>query len=130
MIESVLLDTHSLIWWLMDDRQLSANAGELIENPQVRVSVSAATLWEIAIKNRKGTLSGCEEYLSSFRTLHQRWGFATMDLQGDHVVCAGELSWSHRDPFDRALVAQSKLAKYTLLTCDETIRAYHPDCWW
>ncbi len=127
---SFLLDTHALVWWMADAPELSQRARQIIADTNHAVLVSAASLWEIAIKQRKGVLSGCEEYLDRYDSWHERWGFGTLDIKPAHAVLAGSLEWSHKDPFDRMLVAQSRLMAATLITCDEAIVEHHPHCVW
>jgi len=126
----VLLDTHALLWWMSDDAALSPRAKDVILNPEHTVLVSAATLWEIAIKQRKGKLSGCEDYLERYPTWHARWGFATLDIRPEHAIRAGLIPAAHSDPFDRMLIAQSQLLGAALVTRDPSIRGLHPNCLW
>lgn len=130
MSTTFLLDTHALLWWMNGSAELGERAKAAIEDTGSAVLVSAATLWEIAIKQRKGRLSGCEEYLERYGIWHDRWGFGTLDIRAEHAIHAGRLPLSHGDPFDRMLIAQSQLLGATLLTRDPDIRAAHPNCLW
>ena len=125
-----LLDTHALIWWMLDAAELSNRARRIIAEKENAILVSAATLWEIAIKQRKGLLRGCDDYLREYPSRHARWGFGTLSIGPEDAVAAGSLEWSHSDPFDRMLVAQSQNSNIPLLTCDDGINAYHPLCIW
>jgi PIN domain nuclease of toxin-antitoxin system len=130
MTPTFLLDTHALLWWMNDDDELSARARDVILDRDSIVLVSAATLWEIAIKQRKGSLTGCEEYLESYPAWHRAWGVGTLEIKPEHAVRAGLLPGGHTDPFDRMLIAQSELRGATLVTRDPKIRALHPNCLW
>jgi PIN domain nuclease of toxin-antitoxin system len=130
MTRTFLLDTHALLWWLNDDDELSERAKDVILDRDNSVLVSAATLWEIAIKQRKGSLTGCEEYLERYATWHRAWGFGTLEIKPEHAVRAGLLPGEHADPFDRMLIAQSEIQAATLVTRDPEIRALHPNCLW
>ncbi|MBN1961622.1 MAG: type II toxin-antitoxin system VapC family toxin [Deltaproteobacteria bacterium] len=130
MNQIYLLDTHALLWWINDDKNLSRRAKAIILEIQNIILVSTATLWEIAIKQRKGKLIGCEEYLNRYPALHKTWGFNSLDIRPEHAVRAGLLPTEHGDPFDRMLIAQSQLANATLITCDPEIRELHPNCLW
>ena len=117
---NLLLDTHALLWWLMDDDRLGPAAREGIAEPQNFCAVSAATVWEIAIKVALGKLdvpADIEEQLG-------REGFATLEVSAEHAWAVGRLPPLHRDPFDRVLVAQCRLEGLTLVTHDETLAAY------
>lgn len=130
MSRPILLDTHALLWWLLDDPQLPAGLRERMTDPQQEVLVSAATVWEIAIKARRGRLAGAEEYLANHAELHREWGFMPVAIDTEDARMAGGLAFHHADPFDRMLIAQSLRLKAELATCDEAIRAHHRDvCW-
>jgi len=125
-----LLDTHALLWWMNDDPELSQRARDAILEADHTILVSAATLWEIAIKQRKGRLTGCEDYLERYATWHRDWGFATLEIRPEHAVRAGLMPGEHADPFDRMLIAQSQLLGASLVTRDPSIRSIHPNCLW
>ena len=130
MIDAFLLDTHVLLWWMSDARELSKRARKVIGETDNMVLISAASLWEVAIKTRKGKLLGCEDYLSRFQFWHDRWGFATLDIKPEHAVLAGSMRVALRDPFDRMLIAQSKSTGTVLITSDGAIREAHSNCLW
>jgi len=129
-VTRLLLDTHVLLWWLFDAPQLSKVARKLIASRRNEVYVSSASLWEIAIKQRDGKLTGAESYLESFRAVNVEAGLRELSISHAHAVVAGGLIWPHKDPFDRMLVAQSRSEDLVLVTKDETITAFHPDCRW
>jgi PIN domain nuclease of toxin-antitoxin system len=117
---NLLLDTQVLLWWLSDDDQLGSSARQAIEAPDNLCAVSAASIWEIAIKAALGKLdvpAGLEEILG-------REGFATLDVSTDHAWEVGRLPRLHRDPFDRMLVAQCRIEGLTLVTHDASLGGY------
>ncbi|MEL6195930.1 MAG: type II toxin-antitoxin system VapC family toxin [Myxococcota bacterium] len=130
MSRGYLLDTHALLFWLDDSSELSTSAQRTITDVAHRIAVSAASLWEIAIKARRKRLSGVEPYLADFEYYHQSWGFDTLPIAASHGVRAGLLVWDHTDPFDRMLVAQSQITGMPLVTRDKTIHTFHPSCVW
>ena len=117
---------------LLDGRRARARRGarRAIGNRDNRVIVSAASLWEIAIKRRKGRLVGVDEYLSRYAELHATWGFSTLVIEPADAVAAGALALPHDDPFDRMLIVQSRRIAARIVTCDEAIRRYVPGCIW
>lgn len=129
-VTSYLLDTHVLLWWLVGSRKVSKKALSAIRDERAAILVSCASLWEIAIKTRKGTLQGCEDYLAGYQRWHDRWGFSTLDIGPDHAVLAGALPVALADPFDRMLIAQSQLSGALLVTADRAIQAVHGAWWW
>jgi len=130
MSEGWLLDTHALLWWMAGDAQLSTPIASIIRDPGEKIHISAAVVWEIAIKHRTGRLTGVEDYLADPGAHHRRWGFSNLPIDHDDARLAAALVWDHRDPFDRMLVAQSRRQRLVLASCDPIIRAYHPDVSW
>lgn len=123
----LLLDTCALVWWMADAPELSRAARSAIADPRTTVLVSVASLWEIAIKTRRGRLVGMEEYLARYQELHRDWGFSTVVIEASDAVAAGALAIPHDDPFDRMLVVQAHRLEAAIVTCDEAIRrhAFH-----
>lgn len=115
----LLLDTHIVIWWLTDAPELSDQTKELIDR-EPEVYVSAATVWELAIKQAIGKLKEPADLPERVRDGE----FRQLAITSDHAVAAGRLPLIHRDPFDRMLVAQAIREGLTLVTADDTIRRY------
>lgn len=116
----LLLDTHLLLWWLCNDKSLSALARSLIANPENTVCVSAVSHWEIRLKQSLGKL----ELPSDFDTKLADEPFELLPLTAASATQFGLLPWHHRDPFDRMLVAQAQVENLTLLTADKALTAY------
>lgn len=115
----LLLDTHVLIWWMEDSTRLSAEAREAIAVAE-DVRVSAATVWEIAIKRALGRLDLPEDYLDHV----ERSGLRSLSTTAEHAETAGALPRHHDDPFDRMLVAQTRVEGLTLVTADRRLTDY------
>jgi prevent-host-death family protein len=117
----VLLDTHAFLWWLGDDPKLSPAAREAIRDPDALVHVSAASIWEIAIKLKLGWLdvqdSDCAAEIEAN-------GFVELAISARHAQRAGALPRHHDDPFDRMLIAQAQLEDLVLITHDRRLRRY------
>ncbi len=71
-MSTLLLDTCALLWWMADAPELGRSARRAIGNRRNAIVVSAASLWEISIKCRKGRLTGVQEYLARYGELHAR----------------------------------------------------------
>jgi PIN domain nuclease of toxin-antitoxin system len=125
-----LLDTCALLWWMADAPELGRVARRVIASRRARVLVSTASLWEIAIKRRKGRLAGVDEYLASYRALHDEWGFSLIAIESEDAVAAGGMDIPHDDPFDRILIAQGRRLGASIVTCDDAIRLYAPRSVW
>ena len=125
-----LLDTHTFLWWNMDDAQLSARAREIIEDGHNEIYFSAASSWEIAIKAAKGRLTLPEEpgdYISKRLKLHH---FLALPVQISHTAQVFQLPRHHEDPFDRLLIAQAQLENLPFLTLDPEIQKYQVETIW
>ncbi len=119
----LLLDTHIALWALTDDPRLSARARALIEDPANQVAVSAASVWEIAIKHALGRgdmpIPG-EAALEWFRQA----GYDLLPVTPQHAAAVETLPDHHRDPFDRLLVAQAATEPMRLITRDPLVARY------
>ena len=117
----LLLDTHILLWWLADDFALPDLARTAIADPDNVVSVSAVSLWEIAIKRRLGKLDIPDDWSTHLSTE----AFQQLPITWAHASEVENLPAIHSDPFDRMLIAQSRVEKMTLVTTDSLIGKYH-----
>ena len=117
----VLLDTHILLWWSANDRRLSAEARAHIANADNDVLVSAATFWELAIKQQ---LRRIDIDLRGLQVAIAEDGFLEQPIEVAHTLRLKTLPDLHRDPFDRLLIAQTIDIGARLLTRDEHILAY------
>ena len=119
-----LLDTHTLLWWLDGDEQLSLTARSWIEIPEHRILVSAASAWEIATKVRIGKLPGALAVAANFHECLISQGFAPLDITADHALRVGSLPGPHRDPFDRMLIAQAQALNIPLISNENLFDHY------
>jgi PIN domain nuclease of toxin-antitoxin system len=115
----VLVDTNALIWFLVDDRSLSAAARDAIHVAD-EVFVSAVSLWEIAIKSARGRLDVPDDLDARLPAL----GFQELPVSWRHAQTCGALEPHHADPFDRMLVAQALLEDMVIVTRDRAIPRY------
>jgi PIN domain nuclease of toxin-antitoxin system len=116
---SLLLDTHVVLWWLVDDPTLADEVKDRLDH-EPDVYVSAATLWEVAIKQAIGKLTEPPDLPERIRDS----GFRALPITFDHAIAAGRLPLRHQDPFDRMLVAQAACEDLTLVTRDTDIHKY------
>jgi PIN domain nuclease of toxin-antitoxin system len=122
----LLLDTHVLIWALLNDHRLPVHIGEAIGDPNNDVVVSVASLWEIAIKRAlvrggPGTIP-----MSAVETVGfcGRAGYELLAVSPEHILGLEQLPAMHADPFDRILVAQALTEPLRLVTRDRRVAAY------
>jgi PIN domain nuclease of toxin-antitoxin system len=116
----LLLDTHALIWALGEPSKLASESRGLIEDPSNEIFVSAASLWEIAIKVDSGKLSVPDDLERAIFAV----GFQPLEIRFPHVRRLRSLPSLHRDPFDRILVAQAMHEDLAIATRDRRIPSY------
>lgn len=116
----VLLDTHILLWWLAADEALPPRAAQVIADSDTIVLVSAASVWEIAVKKAVGRLEAPDDLLDALHTSV----FDTLAITAPHAMEAGALPRYHADPFDRMLIAQARMERLTLVTVDDRFAEY------
>jgi PIN domain nuclease of toxin-antitoxin system len=126
----VLLDTLAFLWWNGEEERLSDRARAAIADPTNTIAVSAITAWEIVIKAGLGRLrleEPADIYVAS-RTREN--SFEALPFTLDHALRVAALPDLHRDPFDRALVAQAAAEALPLLTADPIVRSYPIETYW
>ncbi|MDA0337590.1 MAG: type II toxin-antitoxin system VapC family toxin [bacterium] len=116
----LLLDTHALLWWLDDAPELSATARAAIAGGDNVVFVSAATIWEIRIKQAIGKL----QISADFEQVLDDQGFDCLDVTSRHAHALANLPLHHRDPFDRMLIAQARVERLKIITLDASFSSY------
>ena len=121
-----LLDTHSLIWFALDDPRLSVKARALIENPMHDAIVSAATFWEIAIKVSIGKLPLNRPYEDFIAKSLKPGMFRLLPIESTHTTRLASHSFpgGHKDPFDRLLIALAIVENIPILSVDVAFDAY------
>jgi PIN domain nuclease of toxin-antitoxin system len=126
-VKRLLLDTNVAVWLLLGDRKrVSTEAVAALEDERNEVALSAATVWEIAIKRLLGKLTIADGWATTLGRL----GFDPMPVTAIHAEAVEHLPWHHRDPFDRLLVAQASVEHRSLVSADRRLGAYGIDiCW-
>jgi PIN domain nuclease of toxin-antitoxin system len=122
----LLADTHAALWLLGDDERLSPRADQMLTDASNEVMLSAAVVWEVAIKRSLGKLDAPD----GFAGLLLDAGAVPLAVSIDHARAVRSLPWHHRDPFDRLLVAQAALEDAILVSNDERLRAYDVQVVW
>jgi PIN domain nuclease of toxin-antitoxin system len=119
----VLLDTHVLLWAAGKPQRLSAEAVSFIESPEHVLYFSAASIWEVTIKNDLGR----EDFQVDPHLLRRGLvenGYLELPISSQHALAVSHLPKLHKDPFDRILVAQAEYEGFLLLTVDEKVMRY------
>jgi PIN domain nuclease of toxin-antitoxin system len=126
---NLLLDTHTLIWLLEGDANLSAAAKEQIENPANTNFVSVATFWEIAIKVSLKKLE-MQIPIQNLKQLVWENGIEVLPITIENTLFVSQLPFYHKDPFDRLLVAQAVNENMILVSRDEAMPLYNVQTIW
>ncbi|MFM0472209.1 type II toxin-antitoxin system VapC family toxin [Paraburkholderia strydomiana] len=116
----LLIDTHLFLWAMSGDKQLTKKAEAIMLGAEA-VFVSAASIWEIAIKSGIGKLDADVNELAARM---EEAGFRELPVTATHAAAVRNLPDIHRDPFDRMLVAQAITEPLRLLTDDDTVGRY------
>ncbi|HEX6441571.1 MAG TPA: type II toxin-antitoxin system VapC family toxin [Stellaceae bacterium] len=117
----ILADTHIFVWCDQTPKSVSPTLLAVLRDTGNEVFVSAASVWEIAIKRALGKLS----FPAPIANTVQRLGFELLPITAEHGEHAGGLPRHHRDPFDRLIIAQAALEGLVLATQDPRIRPYN-----
>ena len=120
----LLLDTHTFLWFLLEDPQLSTTASDLIVDPTNDIEVSPATYWEIAIKISLGKYALPEPYDIFMEREITTSDFRILPIEPKHTAVLTTLPFHHRDPFDRLLIAQAMVEAIPILSVDTAFDAY------
>ena len=118
----LLIDTHVLFWWLVDDPQLTTTARKAIANHEATVFVSAVSIWEMAIKVKIDKWPEASSLLENYRAELQAERFESLPITLKHAKAAGLLDWDHKDPFDRMLAAQAEKEDLMLVSADSAFQ--------
>ena len=121
---NLLLDTQALLWWRDGNRRLGRRARQAIEADAGAVAVSAASIWEIAIKSGVGRLRLKDPLETWVPDRLEQHGFVMLNVTPAHAVGVASLPHHHADPFDRLLIAQAHLEHLTIVTSDAAFDDY------
>ena len=119
----LLLDTHIFYWSFYDPDRLSSETRAIVMSAE-GVYVSAASIWEMAIKVRLGKMKSDPRDLAENITVA---GFRELPVRSKHALVVATLPMHHADPFDRLLIAQALSEPLHLLTADPKLKPYSPD---
>lgn len=120
----LLLDTHVWLWMITGDKRLTEGHRATLEDPGSDLYLSAAAVWELAIKSVAGKVKYSGSPSVQIPIHIERSGVYPLALTVDHAIAAADLPMHHRDPFDRMMVAQARAEEMTLVTADRRLAAY------
>jgi PIN domain nuclease of toxin-antitoxin system len=125
----VLVDTHAFLWFMAGDARLSRAARRAIEASDGAWWLSAASVWELAIKSSLGRLTlpaPAAEYIAD----KVQNGLRVLAIEWPHAAAVERLPLHHRDPFDRLIVTQAQSDRLTIVTKDAVFRKYGVSVAW
>ncbi len=125
-----ILDTHVFLWWVLDNPKLSRTAQDFIVNPDNSIYLSAVSGWEMAIKWRIGKLTLPAQPDTFVKQQLEINNFNSLPIQMAHGLYVHELPEIHKDPFDRLLIAQSKIENLLLISADSVFQKYSVSLLW
>ncbi|WP_059000427.1 type II toxin-antitoxin system VapC family toxin [Leptolyngbya sp. NIES-2104] len=120
---NLLLDTHTFLWYLQNDRNLSRTVAEILESTENTLHVSIVSLWEIAIKLGLGKLD-LQSSFDDLRNSLDEFQIEILPIQFEDIQQYLNLPLHHRDPFDRMLIAQAVKHSLVLVSRDTILDAY------
>ena len=126
----LLLDTHVLLWALLEPQKLSPELRIALEDSDNTLVVSAATAWEIATKWRLGKLRHAQAVVEQYAMALHRLAAVELPISGAVARQAGLWEVPHRDPFDRLLAAQAELEQLILITLDPALAPFPCQTLW
>jgi PIN domain nuclease of toxin-antitoxin system len=117
-----LLDTHTLLWAIREPKKLGKFAKDILSDADNPIFVSAVSAYEFMYKHQLGKMQGFEDIANDYFNAVKQLSTNELPISAEHAHYAGNVNWSHRDPFDRLLAAQAHLENMTLLTNDPDIK--------
>jgi PIN domain nuclease of toxin-antitoxin system len=126
----LLLDTHAFLWFVLNDRQLSQVACDLIADPLNDLLISPVSYWEIAIKISIGKYKLPGAFEAWIEHQIQVNEFEILPIKITHAALVANLPFHHRDPFDQLLVAQALTEKIPIISGDGVLDAYSVIRYW
>ena len=120
----LLLDTHTLYWYIEGAPQIKATTQKLIQDVSNEILLSPVSYWEIAIKVSLGKWKLNRSYLDFIALALNQYGFEVLAILPTQTAAVVELPFHHRDPFDRLLVAQALVEKVAIISNDPALDAY------
>jgi len=126
----LLLDTHTFIWWDSESSQIPETTLDILKNPDTELLLSLVSVWEIQIKAHLGKLELQEPLLEIVQRQESQNEIVILPITLDHIIELEQLPWHHKDPFDRLLIAQSRIETAVLVSKDPAFESYDCQIFW
>lgn len=126
---NLLLDTHTLLWFIDGDQQLPNRVVESICDTQNRCYVSIASLWEIVIKMSLGKLE-IKDGIKTITDFIEQNTIEVLPIELEDILNLQHLEFHHRDPFDRLLISQAQTSDLIIISRDSLFAQYQVKIMW
>lgn len=120
----LLLDTHTFLWAVAAPRKLSARAVTALRNSSNELHLSAASVWEMAVKRSLGKLETDIALGDLIAQGREKIQLRLLDMTAEHAVSVEALPFHHKDPFDRLLIAQALWEEMPIVGADRRFDTY------
>jgi PIN domain nuclease of toxin-antitoxin system len=126
----LLFDSHALVWFLKGDERFPRLLRRQLESEDAQFVISAACVWEMATKVRRGKWPEAGPVLDNLTAVLATSIYTPLSISIEHARVAGLFAWQHQDPFDRILAAQSQIETIPLVTADPVFRDFGTAVMW
>ena len=126
----LLFDTHSFVWWADEPAKLSATALAALEDENNRLILSDVSIWEMQIKVQLGKMKLKMPLPDLIESQKRDNDVAILPIKTEHILALDSFPFHHKDPFDRLLMAQSKVENLTIVTLDPEFLTYGVKLLW
>ena len=126
----LLLDTHALLWSVLDDAHLSRAARSAIASDSTEILISAVSIFEITLKHRLGKLRQATPFARHHQRMMAELEWSALPVSMDHASLAGSLDIPHKDPFDRLLIAQARIERVPIVSNETLFDAFGVERIW
>lgn len=126
----LLLDTHALLWSVLDDPHLSPAARTAIASPDSEILISAVSIFEITLKHQLGKLGQAAPFARHHQQMMAGLEWSALPVLLDHASLAGSMDISHKDPFDRLLIAQARIERVPIVSNEKLFDAFGVERIW
>lgn len=126
----ILFDSHALVWFALGDRRFPVRLRRTLDDPGTEFIISAACIWEIVAKVHRGKWPDAAPFVAQLDATLRDSSHIPLPITIEHARVAGLFAWTHRDPFDRLLAAQSQVEGVPLATADPAFREFGTSVIW
>jgi PIN domain nuclease of toxin-antitoxin system len=124
-----LIDTHILIWLIIETNKLPKNIFQVLKNKNNKIFISAVSIWEIAIKVSIGKLIFPFELKNIIKEISEM-NISVLDITSEHLIKVADLPFHHKDPFDRLIISQSIIENIPIISSENIFSKYNIEIFW